>query len=209
MGKKSRAQKRKAVPRAPVATRLPSTLLFQLPALEIARGYDGLFRGEPEPVLLFALFAGTRLLSREQIAFTRASALPQVLLPQADLIVRNKLPRSYDRVTLVCVALEHDSGHAVSSMYSALEKPFRAWRPTDAVPDPHDPGAPDWPQLEAHPVELLLDGIDWRLALRGDDVIAAALMAFPATASEHEVRLELRSPDGKNEWTARAQLTLR
>lgn len=209
MSKRRRPPKPKPQVLAPAPSRLPSKVAFQLEALEIARGYDGLFRGEPEPVLVVGVFAGARLLGREQVAFTRPGESPRVLLPQVTATQRLKLPRSYDGVTVVCAALEHDDGTAVLSMYSALEKPLRAWRPTDPMPEPHAPEAPEWSALVPHPVELLLDGVDWRVALHGDDVIAATLVRFPTEPDDHEVRLEFRSPDGKNEWTARARLSLR
>lgn len=206
MAKKRRKQSKPGVARS--STPVRATVKFSL--LEIARGYDGLFRGEPEPVLVFGLFGNGRLLAREQIAFTRPGPEVATLGPDKAHEARIGLPLTFASLGLLCVAIEHDSGAAVQSMYTALEHPVRAWRPHDAVPHPQEPDDVEWlvggglPQ----PVEVLLDGAEWRAALEGDDLVAASLATFGPQRSTHELRMPFVSPNGKNEWTARVTVQL-
>ncbi len=203
-------KRRKKAPVGMTRSRLPVRATVQLSLLEIARGYDGLFRGEPEPVLVYGLFGAGRLLGREQIAFTAPGPAASTLIPERKQLTRIGLPLAYTQLALVCIAIEHDSGEAVQSMYCALERAVRAWRAQDSVPQPQEPDDPEWLATGGlpQPVELLLDGAEWRSTLRGDDLVSVSLASFPARRAIHELRMPFCSPDAKNEWTARVTVTL-
>lgn len=203
MGKRRRKTKPREILPASRAQRLTSSL----EALEIARGHDGLFRGEPEPVLVIGVFVDDQLAGRSRVPFQEVGKTPQTLLPAAPHRLAVVVPPTCARVSLLLAALEEDDGRAVENMYSALERPLRAWRPADLAPEPHELGAAAWPLGSVEVVELQLEGVDWREHLRGDDVVAAGLLVLPKELLRQVVRVPLRSPDGKNEWTA--QLAVR
>jgi hypothetical protein len=203
-------KRRKKAPPGVAKSSTPVRANVQLSLLEIARGYDGLFRGEPDPVLVFALFGAGRLLCREQIAFTKRGEAESTMVPAKPHLARIGLPLAYASLGLLCVAIEEDSGESVQSMYAAFERPVRVWRPGDAMPQPQEPDDLEWLHAGGlpQPVELVLDGAEWRAALHGDKLIAASLASFAPRRASHELRMPFCSPDGKNEWTARLSVAL-
>lgn len=190
--------------------RKAKTLHLELEYLELARGYDGPFRGAPEPTLLFGIYRVAReqivLLKRRLIRLHATGKYPDRL--EVDRALRARVPyESEARVLVLMAALEEDSSRGVQRLYAELEAAdhLRAWTVDAHTPEPLS--LVEWAHtasVEAPAttrVHLVIPDGDVRdLDLR-DDWIGAALFQVEAGTSE-ERRVRFVSESGENDWTA-------
>lgn len=191
---------------------------LRLDSLELARGHDGLLRGEPEPLVLVAIFgcgaSHARLLDRRVVRFRTPSDIPCTLAPRESVVMAPMLAEDDSSVLVLTIGIEVDGGEAVERLFGALERSERlaAWVVGDAVPDPRhleDLAASAPARLRAERIELLLDGSPIH-HLGGDDVVGAAVTSLDAsTRSLRDARFTMVSADERNDWTARARVGVR
>ena len=196
-------------------------------SLEIARGYDGVFRGTPEPALLLGLFEcgpdSIRLLDRCLLRFEVAGKVPGVYEPQAANRAARRVTGRIDHertFSLVVMAVEEDSGAGLSHLYGLLERPeaLSFWRSTTDIPEVRElatlaaditlPGAREAMVLSV--ASLLADATDVSELAQGDDFVGAAVGHYAAKIqAKGGLRATFTSADSKNSWTAVLDLTVR
>ncbi|MCA9674826.1 MAG: hypothetical protein H6709_07760 [Kofleriaceae bacterium] len=203
-----------------LAVRRPGDRLsVDVRALELACGHDGFLRGEPEPVLVVGAYAlaadGCRVLGRAVVRLQRPTGYPCTVAPRGASTLEHVMPPEITGATVavLVVAIEEDSGRGVQAIYAALERAAHllVWATGAEVPvlaRIDELLAGDLaPWLPGQPVRLMLEGTDASELARGDDWVAAALVAFDRTGRHHdERRLPLCSDDGRNDWTAVLEL---
>lgn len=191
---------------------------IQVHRLELAKGYDGLLRGMPEPTLLLGVYRvdgpHVRALGRYLYRFHGPEGFPSKVLPQeasAESLVF--LPSTDSRVVLVALAVEEDSGRGIQALYAQLEagEAMLAWTDDDVAPVPthlfelsDSAMKPD----RGYPVHLLLGDHDPNAHLRGDDWIGANVLWTRISPKRVNHRLHFVSSDGRNDWTAELALTV-
>lgn len=195
----------------------PFQLRVALKNLEIVRGYDGLFRGAPEPIVLLAAFLldgeSARPLGRQIIRF----AIPQDRFPctVANLNIEALSAKSragqQAKILLLALALEEDSGEDILRVYSHLAeaKHWRIWRLEDPVPSPMavmELGAMPLPTLPyLCSVGVVDDGHELRDICKDDTLVGAGLVMLGTERWEDEFRIRFLSADERNDWTARLE----
>lgn len=196
----SRKKARKPPPRS---TRIPLTV--RVARLEMAKGHDGLLRGEPEPVVLLGVYLAqggvVRPLGRNHVRFSPRSPYPVVVTPNGTAAIEMAILPGEARLVLLAIALEEDDGGDVERLYGALQTPetFACWRPEERVPSPIGlTEAAAW--TDATKVFLLEEGDDLRARCSRDELIGATLAVLPATRGKHELRLPFASQ--RNDWLA-------
>jgi len=207
--------KKKRRPRAPTAGDHDTprrTARLTLEALEIARGHDGLLRGKPEPALLVALYRTNGPLPASLVGRLLLRAPLNGELPCKVQFVGREL--RYDarfavaeRILVVALAIEEDSGRGVEALYAALETPeqFLLYAASEAVPSPL--GLDEWSRGEcrapaACAVEILLGGENCENVADSDKLIAAAAFSVPSQAQADDAwRVPFVSRDRRNDWT--------
>ncbi|MBW2462541.1 MAG: hypothetical protein JRH11_12905, partial [Deltaproteobacteria bacterium] len=114
-------------------------------SIELARGYDGLLRGEPEPAFILALFSGggasARLIARTtiEVPMNSAQGFPAtVVLPDRQVLSTSLTTDG--PLLLLGLAVEVDSRELLQHLYARVEQPdrFHAWRISDQTPAPVD-----------------------------------------------------------------------
>lgn len=178
----------------------------------MARGHDGLLRGKPEPALLVAAYRTNGALP--------ASLVGRVLL-RAQLV--SEVPCTvelggrelrYDarfavneRILVLALAVEEDSGEGVQALYSAFETPrqFLLYGASESIPSPL--GLDEWAQSEcrapsACSVEALFGGQNFDGIAGSDQFISACAFSVSTQASADEAwRLPFVARDARNDWT--------
>jgi hypothetical protein len=192
----------------------PYTLSGDLAGLEVARGYDGFLRGDPEPVVIFAVFAvcgptvqmAGRTLHRFRcegpfpaVAMTVERSLPRCLL---------HLDRRAPRWLVLAAALEVDGGIDVQRAFGAMERHtnISIWasdlREFEARPLNAIAADPEWATPRA--IQLLTDGETFGASCESDKWIGCA--SWWMEANEPPVSRRYRAPflseDKRNDWTA-------
>lgn len=196
------------------------TVQITVRRVELALAHDGVLRGSPEPVLLFAIYRvlgdDITLLSRSTIRVPAGADAGQLVeLDETELDAR--VPMSDDlRILVLVAAVEEDGGGGVGRIYADLEAPatLQAWAVDAAVPEPrslHDWACQEPPPAPATARVHLVDASgDLRDKDLGDDWIGAALVQVtPKLERGTERRLRFVSEDGKNDWTAVVELRSR
>ncbi|WP_437722130.1 hypothetical protein [Sorangium sp. So ce861] len=219
-------------PAAPPARRVRSfRLRLDITALELASGHDGLLRGAPEPVLLVAAYllfppdpgapppapgapaglAPPRPLGRTLARFSAPQGrFPAVLTLRGPLSFKARArARDDDRILLLVLAVEEDTGKEVERLYAHLAdaKHLRLWDLDAPVPSPSTLAeliAAPYLQGHAAParVGVLDDGGDLRDTCRGDDFVGASAALVSTARHEDALRFHVVSADGRNDWTA-------
>lgn len=195
----------------------PFQLRVAVKNLEIVRGYDGLFRGVPEPIVLLAAFLldgeSVRPLGRQLIRF----AIPQNRFPctVANLSIEALGAKSragqQAKILLLMLALEEDSGEDILRIYTHLAeaKHWRIWRLEDPVPSPMavmELGAMPLPTLPyLCSVGVVDDGHELRDICKDDTLVGAGLVMLGTGRWEDEFRIRFLSADERNDWTARVE----
>lgn len=194
----------------------PSVATLRLESLEIARGHDGLFRGPPEPAVILAILgcsAGrTTLLDRRIARFPPPRDVPCTMRPRESVVMAPMLDDDHTHALVLAIGVEVDDGRDLGRLFAALEDgdAWSAARLDDDVP------------LRSPMGSLATDAVGRTLRIglalareaiedgRSDDVVGASLTSLPAhTRTRRDARLALRSPDGRNDWTALARVGVR
>jgi len=204
-------KKKKKSSTAPVRRITPLRLELTLPRLEMARGHDGLLRGEPEPVVVLGAFytdgESVRALGRAHVRFAPRGSYPLVAEPDgAHSLAAPLLPSVHDRerVVVLALALEEDSGDDVARVYGALENAasFALWAREETVPAPR--GLHTFVDAVTR-VFVLHDGRELRCT--SDELIGAVVATMPLARATHELRLPFSSD--RNDWLAVLEASLR
>ncbi len=188
------------------------TVRLSLDTLEIARGHDGFLRGAPEPVLLVAMYrlGGASPLSLVGRLLVRAelkSDIPcSVELGQPEVHYDARFAVG-ERIVVLGLAVEQDSGDGVQALYTAFEAPEQLllYDAIEAEPVPRN--LADWSRdgcaaPAARPVEVLLGSSSLEKLSPYDDYISAAAFSVTAAARCDEVwRLPFVARDQRNDWT--------
>lgn len=189
------------------------TVSVTFEGLEVARGHDGLLRGEPEPVVVLCAFLVDERRAECVLRHVERFALdaPPPTLARPRTAEKPKL--SYrasggeGQWLLVLVAgLEEDAGDGVQEVFARLPRAdaLSLFTVDDAVPEPRAAHLAT-PSLVAdggaHGVHLLFSGEEPGSFLRGDDWVGAAAWAMARDGKDRTLRLPLRADDGKNDWT--------
>lgn len=209
------------MPRAPkplaAGTRLQVSL--RMDPLELARGYDGLLRGAPEPVVMLAVYGAgpehARLAGRSLFRFERPGAFPCKVAarePAADPCTVVVEPAG--RLVILALAVEEDSGRGVQALYAELERgdAIMVWSSDGVLPVPQHLYELDAPSVAAdrgHRVQVLLGERDPARRLDGDDWVDAAVLHSTLEVRQAQHRLHLCSADGRNDWTAQVEVRVR
>ncbi|WP_437509407.1 hypothetical protein [Sorangium sp. So ce1099] len=224
-GASSAARPASSAPSAPAARRVRSfRLRLDLTGLELASGHDGLLRGAPEPVLLLAAYllfpaapgapAGLtppRPLGRTLVRFSQpAGRFPAVLALRAPVAFSARArAREDDRILLLALAVEEDTGKEVERLYAHLAdaKHLRLWDLEAPVPSPSTPAeliAAPYLREHATParVGVLDERGDLRDTCRDDDFVGASAAVVSTARHEDALRFHFVSADGRNDWTA-------
>ncbi len=202
----------KPVRRAPPLEHRPRSLEVELVRFEVASGYDGMFRGAPEPVIVVAGYAvfpddtpvpafrgvfGVRV-PHERYPLVAPSAIVRVP-PRARAV-----PRGAD-VVLVAAAVEDDGGDGASRVFGALERAGELTLASVERGDDArtlreigtDPAA--WRRPER--ARVIVDGMPLESRVTSDDWVGAAAVRF-SKGRPRELRMHLASDDFLNDWTA-------
>jgi hypothetical protein len=205
----------------PALARPGSTLRIELrmEQLELAKGYDGLLRGAPEPAVVVAVYqataARTVVAGRYLYRFERPGAFPCKVAtrqPSRESCVIAVEPGA--RLVLLAVAIEEDSGYGLQAIYAELERAdaIMVWAADHGPPVPQHLGELEPHELApdlGHRVHLLIDGLDPTQHLPGDDFVDAALLHGALAVRSQRCRLRFCAVDGRNDWTAELLLALR
>lgn len=217
MAKRRKRQVKSSPVKAPVSpeSRLATwRMQIELTALDLARGHDGLLRGAPEPVVLFAAFLldaarPPKPLGRAFARFAPKDRFPAVIPPIEKAVIRGRArSNSLARVVLLGIALEEDSGKDIERVYARLSdgKGLRVWEPEDAIPAPAAIGElTGWalsPAPHSARVHVVEEGADLQDICKEDELIGACAIVLAPRRSEERYYLGFTSPDGKNDWTA-------
>lgn len=204
---------------------MPSNALrarLTLEHLELAKGYDGLLRGTPEPTLIAGLYAidsSTRLLGRYLYRFQRPAEFPTKVAPRKASKEQVTFTRGAGtRVVAVVLAVEEDSGAGLPRLFAALEQAeaIVAWtdQGTSSLPTPlcelctAEGLAPG----RGHDVHVMFGQHDPSKELAGDDWIGAGLLwvaGTPTTSADRVHRMNFVSADTRNDWTLQFELMIR
>jgi len=211
----ARKRKRSSPKPAKRITRLAFELC--LSRLEMARGHDGLLRGEPEPVVVLGVYHSTgvtmRALGRMHVGFAPRGGYPVVVEPEGVSTITAPVlpggtPHDKERLVMLAIALEDDGGSDVARIYGALQEitTFSCWPRDEQVPNPV-------PLIEAstwtEPVTrvfVLDEGRDLRALCTKDELIGAALVTMPVSRGRREFRLPFSSE--RNDWVALLEASL-
>lgn len=193
-----------------------TTLTVRIDALELARGHDGLLRGQPEPVVLMGVFTygdrGPVLRGRHIVRLPTPDKIPATLSPRQSTRISATMEDGDEGFVIVGFALEEDNGADIARVFGALERPERivGWRDGEELPHPRPLhhvaiAAP----RTAAPVHVVIDGENLE-RIRGDGWVGGSVIGVPAdTRYVSDARMSFLSPDRKNDWTARVHVTLR
>ncbi|MEM6957680.1 MAG: hypothetical protein AAF645_18445 [Myxococcota bacterium] len=180
------------------------SIRLEVAGLTITRGYDGLLRGDPEPVILLASYApeGDRLVATMRLSFAARGPFPVTLEWPGDrrtdvpLEDGTGLPVPEGGIVLA-VAMEEDSGDDVARIAQALAEPaaLKVWS-LDGAKSIHALSGLD-PDF-ASPKRVDLENATGALSLscRYDKWVSAVGWNAPGSAS-----LRFRSRTGRNDWS--------
>ena len=186
--------------------------------LAIARGHDGLLRGQPEPVVILAAYdcsdATPRPVHQHLVRFHRPRRMPGISEPmkQERQTSHILVPKGAD-IAILALALEQDGGQGALNLFSMLRdhRQVIAW-PTDQphhFPCPLSTYAKSLPS-DGEQSECMIDDNTFADLCRGDDYVGASVF-YRRTESPCKEILTSRiaSEDRHNDWTIRFQLSIR
>jgi hypothetical protein len=222
MGRKSKSErkkKRKNPPAGFTAALQTFRLSVELTSLEMATGDDGLLRGMPEPVVLLAAYfitpgtperaARSKPLGRLLVRLHPEGRFPLVVTPPDKPTLKARVRgTAEDRIVLLAVALEEDSGKDVEYLYGHLidASYLRVYEIDAAEPSPAtiaELGAlPVTPPPLAQRVNVLVDGKDLRDTCKGDEFIGADVAVLSPHRAEEVFHAHFLPVDRRNDWTA-------
>jgi hypothetical protein len=189
------------------------SITLEVSSLEVAAGFDGLFRGDPEPVLVCGIFGMADnkavLIARGVGRFARPIRYPAVVKMADSQLADGRLSTTSEPlVAVVVMALEEDGGRDIRRAYGILQSHGEL----HLIESCDQPNASDIGELLLRPAEwkqpkkvtLAVDGQSFDAECRSDKWIAASAFSAPLRTTH---RVHLVSDDKTNDWTA--VLTLR
>ncbi|MFO0665175.1 MAG: hypothetical protein U0174_14570 [Polyangiaceae bacterium] len=216
-----RRRKKEAASRAPRPARSATRAVsLTIEALEISRGFDGLLRGAPEPVLLVGLYEVRPnleicVLGRRVLRFSVDEKIPGSFVPRREPGSREKYVHRLTEghvVAIVVLAIEEDAGTGLALLHAALEAPdaLTFWEADSAIPNVRElpslfaeaKGRDEGPSLA--PAHVLVGGLDVGKSCEGDDYVGAAVGSALVSANAHATfGARFLTPDGRNDWKVR------
>lgn len=193
----------------------PFRLRIAVKSLELVRGYDGILRGVPEPIVALSAFLldgdQARPLGRTLVRFSvSAGTFPTTILnlQPTEALIANARAELRARLAVLLLALEEDSGKDIQRVYAHLgeAKHWRMWRLDDTMPSPmavvemHSMPLPSLPYQCS--IGVVDDGVDLRDACPDDALVGAGLIVLGTGRQEEEFRVRFLSSDERNDWTA-------
>ena len=188
-----------------------------LTGVELRSGHDGLLRGHPEPVILWAALAlvpsGAGLLQVVRRELKASGGYPCRVPIANPALLQVKLPPGCARLLLLGLAFEEDNGADVKRLGAELANtgqwsvragdsrmaaPFRLHEL--ALMPVHEP--PD-----AHAVRLSLHDEDVADLCHGDDWVGGSMVLLPGDRGVTRWSMRFTSDDRRNDWLA--QLAVR
>ncbi len=192
---------------------MSSRLTVNLTSVLLTRGHDGLLRGKPEPVLLFAAYAVAgkyvALLSSIRHTFGVRGPYPSTVDCKQQALFRAPLPDGVQRVLLLCLALEYDRGPDILALGDGLSVPehWGVWATDSPVEVPFS--LADLALLQpfrppsAMTVNVRFMERDCRELCQQDDFVGGAVILLsPQRPTRDTWRARMISADGRNDWTA-------
>jgi len=195
---------------------MPASFSFagEIQGLEVARGYDGFLRGDPEPVVVVAVLVvsgeSVQLAGRSLHRFRAEGPFPGVATTTHRKLApcTLHLDAGFPTWLVLAAALEVDGGVDVQRIFGAMERhaALSLWasdlREFEARPLAALAGDPEWATPRA--VQLLSDGEAFGPSCQSDKWIGAASWSIPG--SSYPVSRRFRAPflseDRRNDWTA-------
>ncbi len=204
---------------APGSVWRPFTFLGDMKCLEIARGHDGFLRGDPEPVVVVAVYLinapYVQVVGRSLHRFEARSPFPSTATPKERALpsCSIELAEGLPRWIVLAVGLEDDGGEDVQRVFGALEhhRMLSVWASDDDEVEPHAlasiPAKPEW--LAPRPVQVLSEGQPFAATCRSDKWIGAVCwMLEGRERGQHSLfRIPFLSEDRRNDWTAIVDIT--
>ena len=185
--------------------------VIELEGLEIARGFDGLLRGPPDPAILTAGYAvsgdAMHLADRMLHRFDATGPFPKRFAAAKKPRIAKEVSSGTGQVRFVVltIALEEDGGDDVARLYGALERPARLklFASDDPGVDVLSLSQLDDTWNQTRPAHLLVDGDDVSRGCKSDKWIGCVALSFAPTepATWRNRRLNFLSPDERNDWT--------
>lgn len=186
-------------------------------ALEIARGFDGWLRGDPEPVLLLAVYAVAgshrNLLARDCCRILSEGPFPKLLTLPQPMHLRAEVPLSPSLCfVVVAIGLEEDADVETQRVYGLLERPedLGFWSihhhepvPIGIVDLPRDQENWQYPRR----THLLADGRHVEGTCKQDKWIGCSAWSVFPRGQQARYRAHFLSSDQKNDWTALIDVT--
>jgi hypothetical protein len=190
-----------------------------LQTLEVTRGHDGFLRGKPEPALLVAAYRTDgghpaslvgRVLLRAQVK----SSMPcSVELGAREIRYEARFAPT-ERLLVLVLSVEENSGDGVAALYASFEKPAQLliYNAGESVPSPLS--LEEWAKREcrapaAHAIEVLRDGQSLDKIADSDQFIAASAFSIGAGArSNEDWRMPFVARDERNDWTLLARMRI-
>ena len=183
-------------------------------SLEVARGHDGFFRGNPEPTVICALFVVSgetvQLAGRSLHRFRAKRPFPGVATPDNGSLpaCTLHLETGFPHWVMLAAALEDDGGGDIQRAFGAVERhdTLSVWasdlREFEARPLAALPTQPDW--LSPRASQLLSDGEAFGPSCTTDKWVGAACWCMEASEStmSRRHRVPFLSEDRLNDWTA-------
>ena len=194
--------------------RSPHQFTARVVELEVAKGYDGPLRGDPEPVLLLAGYVvidgEARMIARHIFRMACPLNIPgRVEGPEEKLEVKRPRLDSSELIVVVA-AIEEDDQTGLREIYAAFERAQDLWLLDETGAEArhlHELQLMTSPRFVRAIPRLERTGLDDLCV--GDDFVDAAYLVVPRGVWHDEVRLHARSSDGKNDWTIRLQIDSR
>lgn len=143
-----------------------------------------------------------RLLLRSKLN----SEIPCVVLGAEELRYDARFADT-ERLVVLALAAEENSGHGVQALYTALEIPehILLYSALDSTPSPRtlsEWSGQEWAAPAAPAVEVLLRGHSIAALAGSDEYIAASAFSVSPHARCNELwRLPFVAPDQRNDWT--------
>ena len=185
---------------------------------EVALGDDGFGRGDPDPILLLALYRTVgdkaELICRGLSRVNIASPYPaSVDADEAPTLARVLPPGEYP-LGLIAIALEEDGGTDVQRLYAMFERgDFTLW--SSDHPEPEPKTLAEWIESDADgvaSVDLLAAGEQIDASCKDDRLVGVTISTFHSKTLKSQKRianrLHFRSGDGKNDWTSEVVVRL-
>jgi len=196
--------------------RMPPSFRFagEIRGLEVARGYDGFLRGDPEPVVIVAVYVVSgphvQMAGRTLHRFRAKGPFPSVATTKEMRLAdcTTHLASGAPRWLVLATALEVDGGVDVQRVFGAMERhaTLSMWaadaRELEAIGLAAVAAEAEWEAPRA--IQLFSDSEAIGASCRSDKWIGAACWWVEGAELQvsHRYRAPFLSEDRGNDWTA-------